>query len=322
MLRVKSPKNGNKIMLVLTFWVILVMLSLRLDLFYHVGIEISGLWRTVYIQFVGLVIPFVVYLVITKQKVSNVLLLKYPGIKNIIFAILLGVAIAPLGMGGLALGNMLNELLFGTSYSITMQQTTPSLWALLLVGAFLPSISEEIWFRGILFNHYNRYITIGKVAMVTGLFFGLMHGIPQFLYTFIAGVIWVYALYYTRSIWVPVISHFVANALLHTMGFLMETTNGSTYGYYYAQDSIDYGTNNPFVYYLVFFGVLGIISVLIIFLCMRVFKKHHSLTQPSTETNINTNKTTAEKSKVFTWEFAVVAVVWIVFGLLSGFGFW
>ena len=322
MLRVKSPKNGNKIMLALTFWLVLVMLSLRLDLFYHVGIEISGLWRTVYIQFASFVIPFAFYLVITKQKVKNVLMLDCPSIKNIIFAVLLGVAIVPIGMGGMVLGNALNEFLFGTAYIIPMQQVAPSLWALLLVGALLPSIAEEILFRGFLFNYYHKCITIGKTAMITGLFFGLMHGIPQFLYTFIAGVIWAYALYYTRSIWIPVISHFVANALSHTMGFLMETTNGSTYGYYYAQDSIDYGTNNSFVYYLVFFGVLGIISVLIIFLCMRVFKKHRSLTQPSTETDINTNKTTTEKSKVFTWEFVVAVVVWIVFGLLSGLGFW
>jgi len=319
MLRVKSPKNGNKIMLALTFWLVLVMLSLRLDLFYHVGIEISDLWRTVYIQFASFVIPFAVYLVITKQKVKNVLRLDCPSIKNIIFAILLGVAIVPIGMGGLALGNALNEFIFGSEYTIAMQQVAPSLWALLLVGALLPSIAEEIWFRGVLFNFYHRYITIGKIALITGLFFGLMHGIPQFLYTFIAGVIWAYALYYTRSIWIPVISHFVANALSHTMGFLMETTNGSTYGYHYAQDGIE---ANPLVYYLIFFCILGIVSALMIFICMRVFKKHHRLAQPSTETDINTNKTATEKSKVFTWEFAVAVVVWIVFGLLSGFGFW
>ena len=42
MLKAKAPKNGNRIMLILTFWIVLVMLSLRLDLFYHMGIEISG----------------------------------------------------------------------------------------------------------------------------------------------------------------------------------------------------------------------------------------------------------------------------------------
>jgi len=322
MLKVKTPKNGSKIMLILSFWLVLVMLSLRLDLFYHVGIEISGLWRTVYIQLVGLVVPFAVYFAITKQKVKNVLRLDCPSIKNIIFAILLGVAIVPIGMGGMVLGNALNEFLFGSEFTIAMQQVTPSLWALLLAGALLPSIVEEAWFRGVLFNYYHKCITIGKTALITGLFFGVMHGIPQFLYTFIGGIIWAYALYYTRSIWIPVISHFVANALSHAMGFLMESTNGSTYGYYYAQDSIDYGTNNPFVYYLIFFGILGIISALIIFICMRVFKKHHSLTQPSTEIDINANEADTAKSKVFTWELTMVIVIWIAFSLLSGFGVW
>jgi len=320
MLEAKAPKNGNRIVLVLTFWLVLVMLSLRFDLFYYMGIEISDLWRTAYIQFVGLVIPFVIYLAITKQKVKNVLRLDFPSIKNIIFAILLGVAIVPIGMGGMLLGNALNELIFGSEYTIAIQQVAPSLWALLLIGALLPSIAEEAWFRGVLFNHYHRYITIGKTAMITGLFFGLMHGIPQFLYTFIVGIIWAYALYYTRSIWIPVISHFAANVLLHTMGFLIESANGSTYSYYYVQDSIDYGANNPFVYYLIFFVILGIVSALIIFICMRVFKKHHSLTQPSTEIDINANEADLAKSKVFTWELAMVIAIWIAFSLLSGFG--
>ena len=320
MLKAKTPKNGNRIMLVLTFWIVLVMLSLRLDLFYHVGIEISGLRRTVYIQLVGFVIPFVVYLIITKQKVKNVLMLDCPSIKNIIFAILLGMAIVPIGMGGVVLGNALSEFIFGSEFTINMQQVAPSLWALLLAGALLPSIAEEILFRGFLFNYYHKCITIGKAAIITGLFFGLLHGIPSFLYTFIGGVIWAYALYYTRSIWIPVISHFVANALAHAMGFLMETTNGSTYGYYYTQDSIDYGASNPLVYYIIFFGILGIASALIIFICMRVFKKRHSLTQPSAEIDISTNEAGSAKSKAFTWELAMVIAICIAFSLLSGFG--
>ena len=319
MLSVEQPKKGNRIMLILTFWLVLVMLSLRHDLFYYIGIEISGLWRTVYIQLVGFVIPFAVYLAITKRKASDVLLLSYPSVKNIIFAILLGVAIVPIGMGGMVLGSALNDFLFGSEYTIAMQQVAPALWALILIGALLPSIAEEILFRGVIFNYYHRHVTIGKTAIITGLFFGLMHGIPQFLYTFIGGIIWAYALYYTRSIWIPVISHFVANALSHTMGFLMDSPYDSTYDYY-IQESIDYGTNSPVMYYLIFFGVLGIISALIIFLCMRVFKKHHSLTQPNTEIDISANEADPAKSKVFTWELATVVVIWIAFSLLSGFG--
>jgi len=320
MQRVESPKNGSKIILILSLWLVLVILSLRLGLFYYVGIEISGLWRTVYIQLLGLIIPFAVYLAITKQKVSNVLLLKYPSVKNIIFAILLGVAIVPIGMVGMILGNLLNDFLFGNEYTIAMQQTAPSLLASILAGALLPSIAEEVWFRGVLFKNYNKYITIGKTAMITGLFFGLMHGVPQFLYTFIVGVIWAYSLYYTRSIWIPAISHFIANVLLHTMGFLMGLPSDSVYDYYYAQESIEYGASYTFVENLIFFGVLGIISALIIFLCMRVFKKHHGLNQQNTAIEINANESTTAKSKVFTWEFAAVVVIWVAFSLLSGFG--
>ena len=318
MLKTKSPKNGNRIMLLLTFWLILVLLSL--DLFYHGGIAISGLWSTVYIQFVAFVIPFVAYLVISKQKIGDILLLKYPGVKNLIFSILLGVAIVPLAWVGFEIGNLLNDFLFGSQYTIAMQQAAPSLWALVLVGGLIPSVAEEIWFRGVIFSYYQRHITIGKIAIITGLFFGLMHGIPQFIYTFIVGIIWAYTLYYTRSIWVPIISHFVANVLLHVTGFLMGSPSDSTYGYYFTEASVDYGANYTLVENLIFFGVLGIVSALIIFLCMRIFKKYHSLTLPWVD--INVNEAAIVKSKIFTWELMAIFVIWIIVSLLSGFGIW
>jgi membrane protease YdiL (CAAX protease family) len=85
----------------------------------------------------------------------------------------------------------------------------------LLIIAVLPAIGEELLFRGILqkiFVGITDNIHIG--ILITGFLFSLMH--VQFIGFFprmLMGVVFGYLLYWTGSIWIPILAHFVNNAL-------------------------------------------------------------------------------------------------------------
>lgn len=85
----------------------------------------------------------------------------------------------------------------------------------ILVIAIIPAIGEELLFRGVLqkiFIRWTNNIFLG--VLITSLVFAVLHF--QFLSVlprFILGMILGYIFVWTRSLWMPVIAHFVNNAL-------------------------------------------------------------------------------------------------------------
>lgn len=89
------------------------------------------------------------------------------------------------------------------------------LWANLIVVALLPAICEEIFFRGALLKILFQYTKSPHWAiLLSGVIFSLFHW--QF-YGFIPragmGIFFGYLLLYSGSLWLPIIAHFVNNAL-------------------------------------------------------------------------------------------------------------
>jgi hypothetical protein len=85
----------------------------------------------------------------------------------------------------------------------------------LLVVAVVPAIGEELLFRGVLqdlFIRWTRNTFIG--VLITSLAFALLHF--QFLSVlprFVLGMILGYIFVWTRSLWMPILAHFINNAL-------------------------------------------------------------------------------------------------------------
>ena len=86
----------------------------------------------------------------------------------------------------------------------------------LLHNAILATVFEEAVFRGFLWDEYRRQnIGYWKIALATGLFFGIIHmGAFSMFHTAFSGIFF-YAplIYFTRSIWAPVLHHALMNAL-------------------------------------------------------------------------------------------------------------
>jgi membrane protease YdiL (CAAX protease family) len=83
----------------------------------------------------------------------------------------------------------------------------------LLMIAILPAIGEELLFRGVLLRLFREWTKNVHVAIIiTALLFSFIHfQFYGFLPRFLMGVLFGYLVYWSGSLWVSVIAHFVNN---------------------------------------------------------------------------------------------------------------
>lgn len=93
-----------------------------------------------------------------------------------------------------------------------MALTSSGGWLMVIsVGLAAPFI-EEVMFRGLITNELNKLMSYKWVIFVQALLFGLYHmNLVQGIYTFILAIFMGYILYWTKSIWAPLIIHIVNN---------------------------------------------------------------------------------------------------------------
>jgi uncharacterized protein len=95
---------------------------------------------------------------------------------------------------------------------------TKSLWGLLvnlLMIGVIASIGEELIFRGLLQRLIQEMVKNAHIAiLITAILFSAFHfQFFSFLPRFVLGVILGYMMYYGRSIWYPILAHFVNNTM-------------------------------------------------------------------------------------------------------------
>jgi len=95
---------------------------------------------------------------------------------------------------------------------------TKSLWGLLvnlLMIGVLAAIGEELIFRGLFQGLLTRMLKNPHIAiLITALLFSAFHfQFFSFLPRFVLGIVLGYLMYLGRSIWFPIIAHFVNNAM-------------------------------------------------------------------------------------------------------------
>jgi membrane protease YdiL (CAAX protease family) len=99
---------------------------------------------------------------------------------------------------------------------------------LLMIGV-IAAIGEELIFRGLLQKLLNQMLKNAHLAiLITAILFSAFHfQFFSFLPRFILGLILGYLMYYGRSIWYPILAHFVNNAM------------GVVYYFFYSRGSTD-----------------------------------------------------------------------------------
>lgn len=94
----------------------------------------------------------------------------------------------------------------------------------ILVLGLIPAVSEEFLFRGALQSFLTDWTRKPHLAIwLTGLIFSAIHlQFAGFIPRFLLGVYLGYLFYWSRSLWLPILAHFLHNALTIMLSFTLE----------------------------------------------------------------------------------------------------
>ncbi len=87
-------------------------------------------------------------------------------------------------------------------------------WINLLVIAFLPALCEEVFYRGFLVSAFKETSSGKSAILLSSILFGLMHiDFIRIIPTTLLGITFGYAVYKTGSLFIPMLMHFLNNAM-------------------------------------------------------------------------------------------------------------
>ena len=164
------------------------------------------------------IFPALIYLIITKQSVKDVLKLNKLYFKDALLIILLAFVCQPI----MTFFSLISQFFFENEIGnfVTGIVDSPYIILLLLI-AVLPAITEEITIRGVVLSGYEDK-NIYLAASITGLLFGIMHLDPQqFLYAAVLGFVLALVVRITNSIFASALIHFLINGTSITLQKLL-----------------------------------------------------------------------------------------------------
>lgn len=101
-------------------------------------------------------------------------------------------------------------------------------WPALLITAVLPALCEEAFFRGYLYSSFQGMRREWLRILILSLFFGLFHMDPyRFFITMVPGIGLYYVMMRTQNLVLPMLFHFVNNALSTVVCFYVPTVEQS-----------------------------------------------------------------------------------------------
>jgi membrane protease YdiL (CAAX protease family) len=271
-------------------------------------------------QFLLLIVPTIIYFIITKKSIKETLRLNKIGIRTIVIIIGIGFLAQPIAM----FLSLITQFVFPNRISqvVTALNDIPLIIRLGAI-ALTPAICEEITMRGIVLSGYNN-ISMRKAAIMTGMFFGMLHlDGNQLLYAFALGIIFAYLVRITNSIYSSMICHFIINGsqvmlqevsskLIELSGQQVELTQ---------QAGISSLTTAQLIntFFALLTGAIICIGI-IVMLIQKLMKIHGVKDLNNTARGIDsieeeTISSTEEKNenKVFNWPVYIYLIVYIIF---------
>jgi|GEM_PF-613840 len=187
-----------------------VYVSIPYDEFLDLRAVVTSPWFIMFGQVMALLVPLGIWLLIFREKFSRYVPNAPLGAKNIAYIVCISLLLVPAAnvISGLTMFFFPNEI-----GDFMMEAFTHHGFLMMILAvAVTPSICEEIVFRGYIQSEY-RYKAFWTMALMNGLFFGIIHSSPQqFFYAFAMGVVFAYMVHVTGSVRAGVLSHFVMNA--------------------------------------------------------------------------------------------------------------
>lgn len=217
-------------------------------------------------QLLGFGMPCGVVLIRKRGKIREILPMQRLDVKNILMLTGMALAFVPMLMFIATVSQMFfTDIISEVVEEVNMEVSL--LWALFFIGV-VPSVFEELAFRGVIFSGY-KDVPIIKAALVNALFFGIIHmNMQQFFFTAVAGFVWCFFVFYTRSIWAAVFAHFINNGTQVLFSFWVLGMDDYTIDGYAAYEG-------DLVAALIALGVIVAIGMVIFFVIYRRFKAHN-----------------------------------------------
>jgi membrane protease YdiL (CAAX protease family) len=198
-------------------------------------------------------------------------ILRLPYLREVLLVIILGFCIFPVTSftGQFNAGLHLPGWLSGVEKWMTEKETAassiidlivpsenPGILVLnLFIIAILPAIGEEVIFRGVFQRIFRRMFRSDHLAIwVTAFIFSALHfQFFGFIPRFILGLAFGYLFFWSRTLWLPVISHFVNNAV------------PVIYTYIHGMDKLNSAPDTPLLKQLIYLPLPVAIGLVILF---------------------------------------------------------
>lgn len=207
-----SPKRGNIFALFLILFSTIASLVISIVLA-NTGADIEKAQLVLIIiqDLIILLIPVLLYCLISHTSLLSIIPHERLSGKNILYIILLTILVSPLIVVVSAVTTMFYPADINTVILNYINKLPMPLCILAL--AVMPAVFEELAFRGVILSNY-KSVGLLKAALVSGLFFGLFHmDFYQMGYAVIAGIFFSSIVRYTNSIYASMLSHFLINGV-------------------------------------------------------------------------------------------------------------
>lgn len=257
------------------------------------------------------IVPAIIYIIVTKQSMRDVLKLNKLHLKDSFLLILLAFVCQPI----MTFFSLISQFFFTNEIGNFMNEilNTPYI-VLLMIVAVLPAITEEITIRGVILSEYkNKNIYVACIA--TGLLFGIMHLDPQqFLYATVLGFVLAFVVRVTNSIFSASLLHFVVNGTSITLQKVITyLPNNSEVMEQATEISLK---TIPLQEKLLLVAMYGAIAILFSIIAYRVIRRIALLNVKRgniSEEELKINKNEFSKEKVFNLPYILIIIVYLIF---------
>lgn len=216
-------------------------------------------------QILFLIIPVIIYILITKQSFIEVLRIKKLSFKSIGYIVVISLLSIPVMT---FLGEITNLFFHNNVNDLMSQMKNLSLLEMVAVVALLPACCEELTMRGVVLSGF-KGMPVSRTAVLSGFMFAVLHlNPPQFLYAFALGIILAYLVNITESIFASMIVHFIFNGNSAVLSWIFLKMN-------LKGKDITAEPQDKIIFSLVVYLLISIMCVYGIYTFIKKLKQHN-----------------------------------------------
>lgn len=252
----KKISNGNFVLFItaVSYLVLGILFSLATQVF---NIDIPVTYRLFLTQS-AIILPTIIYASDRKQSIPKMIRFKKTRPINFLMAFLVMICTYPVVIFFNLVTMMFSENAVGTTLG-QLQSSGGFILTFVLV-AILPALFEETLFRGVVYGSYSKRSPVAGI-FISAFMFGLMHGnINQMSYAVILGIVFVFMLEATDSIWIPMFMHLLLNSVSVIISGLAANINqGIVAGTLRGTAIGQWATETLYMWILVIYGIIALV---------------------------------------------------------------